>query len=521
METIIYVTSVKIKKAMMYLTLQSEQQLKPSSITLICKNEISPAAVSLDFTVSHTDKTVIQTCIDTGLLRLRTDDWELSVSMENRTFAAVLDNHIRASLILFSYKITSGQNFLFFPMGGPCHKFLLRCRPISKYDGISTQLKELAAFALSRLLKPFWKKKKIWLIYEKYSSSAQDNGFYFFQYCMEQLPPQRRRQIYFILDRSSAQWSDVQQYKKQVLPFMSFRHILYLLLADLYVASDARLHAFAWKPMPNLISREINRHDIFFLQHGVLGLKRVENLFGKDGASPMTYFAVSSEAEQHIVTEYFGYDKAHAPIVGLARWDVLENKADPEEKKILVMPTWRSWLEDKDDDFFCRSEYYQTYMNLFQNKELLSLLEKAHTKMIFYIHPKLKEFINTFHAESSLIQLVSFGQCALNQLIMECSMLITDYSSVCWDVYYLEKPVVFYQFDHELYEKTNGSYLDMEHDLFGDRCIQETQLISCIEHYIQTDFCEKEEYKKMRKDLFAFRDHNNCKRICDFIDKNR
>ena len=141
--------------------------------------------------------------------------------------------------------------------------------------------------------------------------------------------------------------------------------------------------------------------------------------------------------------------------------------------------------------------------------------------MIFYIHPKLKEFINTFHAESSLIQLVSFGQCALNQLIMECSMLITDYSSVCWDVYYLEKPVVFYQFDHELYEKTNGSYLDMEHDLFGDRCIQETQLISCIEHYIQTDFCEKEEYKKMRKDLFAFRDHNNCKRICDFIDKNR
>ena len=254
METIIYVTSVKIKKAMMYLTLQSEQQLKPSSITLICKNEVSPAAVSLDFTVSHTDKTVIQTCIDTSLLKLRTDDWELSVSMENRTFAAVLDSHIRASLILFSYKITSGQNFLFFPMGGPCHKFLLRCRPISKYDGISTQLKELAAFALSRLLKPFWKKKKIWLIYEKYSSSAQDNGFYFFQYCMEQLPPQRRRQIYFILDRSSAQWSDVQQYKKQVLPFMSFRHILYLLLADLYVASDARLHAFAWKPMPNLIS---------------------------------------------------------------------------------------------------------------------------------------------------------------------------------------------------------------------------------------------------------------------------
>ena len=31
-------------------------------------------------------------------------------------------------------------------------------------------------------------------------------------------------------------------------------------------------------------------------------------------------------------------------------------------------------------------------------------------------------------------------------------MLITDYSSVSWDVYYQEKPVVFYPFDLETYE---------------------------------------------------------------------
>lgn len=521
METIIYVTSIKIKKSIIYMTLQSDQKLDPLSIELVCRNKMSPAAVPMVFSISHTDRTVIQTCIDTGLLRLQNDDWEIVVSSETGEYTPILDSHIRAALILFSYKIKPGHNFLFFPMGGPGHKFLLRCRPLTKYDGAGTQIRELTAFLLAKLLKPLWKKKKIWLIYEKYSSSAQDNGFYFFRYCMEQLPPQERRHIYFILDKSSPQWADMQKYKKHILPFMSFRHILYLLLADLYVASDARLHAFAWKPMPNLISREINRHDIFFLQHGVLGLKRVEALFGKNGASPMTYFAVSSDAEQRIVTEYFGYEKKHVPVVGLARWDVLEDRSDLAQKKILVMPTWRSWLEEKDDDFFCKSDYYQTYMHLFQNKELLELLKKNNTRMVFYIHPKLKEFMKSFHSESPLIQLIPFGQCPLNHLIMECSMLITDYSSVCWDVYYLEKPVIFYQFDSDLYEKTNGSYMDMEHDLFGDRCIREDQLINAVRDYIQSDFHEKEKYKKMRKDLFAFRDHNNCRRIYDFIIKNR
>ena len=41
-------------------------------------------------------------------------------------------------------------------------------------------------------------------------------------------------------------------------------------------------------------------------------------------------------------------------------------------------------------------------------------------------------------------------------------MLITDYSSVSWDIYYMEKPILFYQFDLEQYNETNGSYIDMD-----------------------------------------------------------
>ena len=57
------------------MTLQSDQKLEPLSIELVCRNEMSPAAVPMVFSVSHTDRTVIQTSMDTGLLRLQNDDW--------------------------------------------------------------------------------------------------------------------------------------------------------------------------------------------------------------------------------------------------------------------------------------------------------------------------------------------------------------------------------------------------------------------------------------------------------------
>ena len=95
--------------------------------------------------------------------------------------------------------------------------------------------------------------------------------------------------------------------------------------------------------------------------------------------------------------------------VGLARWDVLENHEDPGRPSILVMPTWRSWLEYLDDEEFRKSEYYRRYTSLIQNRELLDLLKDRGAELIFYIHPKLSRYMKNFHTDSSLVKLISFG----------------------------------------------------------------------------------------------------------------
>ena len=96
-------------------------------------------------------------------------------------------------------------------------------------------------------------------------------------------------------------------------------------------------------------------------------------------------------------------------------------------------------------------------------------------------------------------------------------MLITDYSSVSWDVYYLGKPILFYQFDLDKYNETNGSYIDMEKDLFGERCLTREELLTKIHEYYENGFKEKTAYAEMRKKYLAYHDHNNRRRTYEFI----
>ena len=101
--------------------------------------------------------------------------------------------------------------------------------------------------------------------------------------------------------------------------------------------------------------------------------------------------------------------------------------------------------------------------------------------------------------------------------MMSCSLLITDYSSVCWDVLYQNKPVLFYQFDYEMYNLAHGSYINMEKDLMGDRATDAQTLVNFVEEYAKRDFKTKEHYQKKIDNYFTYRDNNNSQRIYEFL----
>ena len=485
------------------------------------------SAVSYDIPVKYTVKESgihynIIAEIDFSDMPLRELYWDLRVLVEkhgreNEVRARFTGNYWKYNFYLTNRQYFAGEGYMTFPYytKGGCLAFLYR--QDSPYDVYSTKIKEMSALIAYAFTKRILKRRKIWLVYEKFCSMAQDNGYYFFKYCMENLSEEEKKNIYYVIDKKSADYDKIKTYDDHIIQFMSFKHCLYVLASVLYVASDSRTHLYAWRCKTSLIRSKIDKRPIFFLQHGVTALKQVAPLFGKHGSSPMTYFATTSQFEQDIVVKYLSYSRGKAPITGFTRWDVLEDTSTKDDKMILLMPTWRSWLEEVSDEEFLASAYYKNYSSLLQSERLSAMLENNNTRMIFYIHPKFAGYLKNFKKTADNITLVPFGQEPLNEIMKKCHLLITDYSSVCWDVYYQKKPVIFYQFDYEQYDMAHGSYIDMETELFGRRAVTGDQLLEEIDKCIAEDFTLNEKEEAEHHHYFEYIDDKNSERTYIYL----
>lgn len=443
-------------------------------------------------------------------------------SGSGETYDAILGGlsiFLKLKLIFFPrWTRTNGGNMIY-PFVNGKRQFNLQYRKYDrKYDSYLFLMKEFLALLCYFILKPYWDHKKLWLVGEKYCTMAQDNGFYFFRYCMEQVPEEQRKKILYVIDKNSPDYQAVKEYEPNVIQFMSFKYMIYLSAAQYLISTDAIRHFYIWDSPISVYKLQYQaRKNIIFLQHGVTAFKQCHKTYRKNCGNQMALFVVTSEPEQKIIEKYFGYDKEEVIVTGFSRWDVLEDRSDPAHKEILLMPTWRNWLEDISEEAFRKSEYYQRYETLLQDERLRTILERENITLNFYIHAKFRERLGNFYTEDRHIRLIPFGTVPLNQLLMSCHMLITDYSSVSWEVYYQGKPVVFYPFDLETYEKAHGSYVDYRKDVFGDLAWTEEELLDTIESYVKNNFQEKPEYAKRRDTLLPYRDHNNSKRIYEAI----
>ena len=430
-----------------------------------------------------------------------------------------LSSKLKLKLILFPRWTRTGDGHMVYPFVNGARQFTIQYRKYDpKYDSYAFIAKEFLALFCYFILKPYWDHKKLWLICEKYCTMAQDNGLYFFRYCMEHAPEKDRSRIFYVIDKKCPDYQAVKEYDANVIQFMSFKYMIYLSAAQYLISTDAIRHFYIWDSPISVYKLQYQaRKNIIFLQHGVTAFKQCHKTYRKNCGNQMALFVVTSEPEQKIIEKYFGYDKEEVIVTGFSRWDVLEDRSDPAHKEILLMPTWRNWLEDISEEAFRKSEYYQRYETLLQDERLRTILERENITLNFYIHAKFRERLGNFYTEDRHIRLIPFGTVPLNQLLMSCHMLITDYSSVSWEVYYQGKPVVFYPFDLETYEKAHGSYVDYRKDVFGDLAWTEEELLDTIESYVKNNFQEKPEYAKRRDTLLPYRDHNNSKRIYEAI----
>lgn len=293
--------------------------------------------------------------------------------------------------------------------------------------------------------------KKSWLVCER-GDDARDNGYFFFRYLRTQ---HNEILCHYIISPGSADFQKITQLGETLI-YGSFRHYAAILQSKCLISS----HIMGFSPDPEVFMFLQSKYFFklpgkqIFLQHGIIKAN-IEGL--KHPHIQVDLFVCGAKAEYQYILQNYRHPKGVVQFTGLARYDTLCNQE--LKNQILLMPTWRKWLNALTDEQFMASDYYKAYHEILSDTELLRWLDAGGFKILFYPHYEMQKFIQLFQPlECDCIQICNHENADIQTLLRQSKLLITDYSSVYFDFAYLKKPIIYYQFDqtrffHDHYKK--------------------------------------------------------------------
>lgn len=299
--------------------------------------------------------------------------------------------------------------------------------------------------------------KDTWLLGER-PYKAQDNGLQLFRYLREAHP---EINAYYVIEADSPERRNLDGLDN-VVTYRSIQHIDVALRAGRFVGTH---HADYLYPLRTQQFRRAVGGVKVFLQHGVMGTKWLAPMYGRNVSTFETdLFIVSSEREKEYIVSDFDYRPQEVAVTGLARFDtLLIDDVALKPRQILVIPTWREWLQDPDR--FLESEYYERWMTFLTAPAFRSLIDAHGLEVVFCLHPNMQQHREAF--SSIPARIIMQGEVDVQHLLKESGLMITDYSSVGFDFSFLHKPVVYYQFDRDRFLGKMGSHLDLDRELPG------------------------------------------------------
>ena len=366
-----------------------------------------------------------------------------------------------------------------------------------------------------RIKNKFVKRKQIWLINDR-KDQAGDNGEYFFRY-LKKIKP-KEIIFYFVLDKNCPDFERLKNFEN-VIDFNSSQYLNKFLETDKIISSVSEPwvdNAFGidGKYMINLYIFEY-----IYLKNGIIKDDLSWHLNKKK--KNFDLIITSSKREYNsLLNINYGYEKNNLALTGLPRFDNLieiHNRIQCE-KIIIIYPTWRSYIKGTRDlitlksiesESFINTTYFNFYNNLINNQQILDVMIQNDYTGIFCLHPNFASQYRYFN-ENNRFKIKK--QCNKQDLFAKASLLITDYSSIFFDFGYLQKPIIYTQFDYEEYRNRHFSkgYFDYKNDGFGQVCYDIQCTIKTIISEIKNKCVLKNFYYKRIKKFFQYHDDNNC-----------
>lgn len=333
-------------------------------------------------------------------------------------------------------------------------------------------------------------------------------GYTFYKYLKKEHPEINVKYV-IRLDSPDAYKID----NEDIVQYRSKEHYILFLRAKYLIST----HIMGFSPEFRLFTKIDKRNIVkyygkkIFLQHGItkdkaMGLKKE--------FTNLDLFICGADTEYKYLKEILGYNDNEIKYTGFSRFDSLKN--DIKEREILVMPTWRTNLfYSKSNNKFEESCYFKAWNGLLNNPEICELLNKYDTKLVFYPHYEMQKYIKYFTKKSDRIIIANKEENDVQKLLTSSSCLITDFSSVFFDFAYLEKPIIYYQFDYNDYRKNHyeEGYFSYEENGFGHVAYNLENLVKHLDDYLKSNFAVEEQYIDRKNEFFKYKDKKNSERI--------
>lgn len=356
-----------------------------------------------------------------------------------------------------------------------------------------------------------------WLFMDR-NSFADDNAEHLYRYVKEN---HSHNNIYFILNDSSSDWNRLKAEGFKLIPFGTEEHKIALLNAAHLISSHADHYVFGG--LSNAHFADLKRYKFTFLQHGIIK----DDLSGWLNGKNIHCFVTSSQREYDSICHGDSYKFCEREVVltGLPRHDRLRSTPRNARPSILIMPTWRHDLVGKasDDGFerdkqsgFITSQYATEWKSFLHSTRLREISEKYEYDVVFFPHANVQPYLPEFEVPAFIKIGTHSPEISMQQYFADCEILVTDYSSVAFEVAALDRKVVYFQFDQDTF--FNGShtytkgYYSYELDGFGPVRKTLESTLDALEEAAEGTL-DQALYAERRNATFAFHDLSSCERV--------
>ncbi|HEY4189477.1 MAG TPA: CDP-glycerol glycerophosphotransferase family protein, partial [Candidatus Limnocylindrales bacterium] len=368
-----------------------------------------------------------------------------------------------------------------------------------------------------------------WVVMDRIHD-ADDNGERLFEHLTAKRPDIN---AWFVLQRGTADWARLRKAGvRRMVGYGSRDYRALMLHATWLVTSDAERAVMQPKSLDRVLDRPT--WHIAFLQHGVIK----DDLSAWLNTREIDLFVTSTAAELASIADdgtAYRFTTKEASETGLPRFDRLLAKgaAVPEAERTLVIvaPTWRRGLTSaaEDDtgrrvllDVYWGSPYERAWSAVLRSPEVADALARRGWRLGFMPHPTVQPALARMDLPAH-VQPLSFTGANVQDLYARCALLVTDYSSVAFNAAYLDRPVVYYQFDRDEIEAGahigRKGYFEYERDGFGPVARTHDEAVAAVVAAIGAGPRPSPEYQARIDRTFVQRDGHACERVVAAIEE--